>query len=154
MKSLTFSFFVLLVLFTACAETQTATETEAENKQTEAVALNNADFSAIQGEVTEAEGMPQVTVLIRHKSGAEAEFTTENAFTEIAPDQRAGYKIPNEVAFSFSTYYAGAGYLYFAVVENNLLNVYRRFYGEESVEETFELFKSFQLTDNNLTVVE
>lgn len=144
-KNLTF-ILVIMIIFAACNSSET-TQTQAEETQQkkEATTFTNADFSIELGEEKEVEMMPQIPVFIKTDlAEAPILLTTESAFTEVTPDTRANEGIPEDAAFSFYTYYAGAGYYYYGNVENAELKVYRKYSGEDLVEEKYTFFKSFK----------
>ncbi len=155
MKGLNLILFAFLFTFLACS-----TDKKEENKQSEPIneasqIIEQQNFTVVSGEETEKEGMPQVPVFIKSELINEnLLLTTENGFIVIEADSREAYGMPKEVAFSFNTYYAGAGYLYYGNVEDNQLKVYRKFYGEESESpEKYELFKTFELNSGKLEEV-
>lgn len=60
-------------------------------------------------------------------------------------EDKADYKIPSVAVFSFRSWYAGGGAIYYGLVKNNILYVYRKYEEEQAAQDAFkfELIKRF-----------
>lgn len=151
----------LLFFVVACAENRDqsnadtagdSTATDPPTAAADTVALANYDFNIQCGEsTTNAEGYPRVPISITAPGLLDRPLylATDYICGEASEDLWSGLDIPADAEFGLNTYYAGAGYYYYGIVEDNQLKVYRDFFEEGTPDNkpeprNYQLFKAYR----------
>ena len=168
----------LLLLFMACnneeskstpAATTEETKVEPVEEKPQESALVPLDLSTTtvsfkalyQGD--KEQGVPKAKLYLYTSATTDSLFLVEDVGgTEVSKSYYASLDIPENAALGIQSYYAGAGNYYYAVIEGNILTVYKKFFEESHPEmekpdptPTYKAFKKFtfyqsQVVEENL----
>lgn len=120
------------------------TEQSTLEKETPAIVSfdNNSEFKIstnIEGEVT---GTENFDFFLHNELFEKPILLTQDVnYSEV--DTKNYSDIPKNSVFAFSTWYAGGGALYYGVVKNGVLQVYRKFEEADAQHQEFTLFREF-----------
>ena len=147
---------ITFVLF-SCAETtdengtivssESDQETEESRAKSEAKKVisfdDNSSFTISTNTEVEVTGTKDIDIFLNNDQFDSPVLLTQDLnYTKVDPKK---YKdVPNESVFVFSTWFGGGGLLYYGVVKNGVLQVYRK-YGDEMMtqESAYEFYREF-----------
>lgn len=104
------------------------------------------------------QGMPMARLYLYTSATTDSLFLVEDVGgTEVSKSYYASLDIPENAALGIQSYYAGAGNYYYAVIEGNVLTVYKKFFEEPHPEmekpdptPTYKAFKKFTFYQNQV----
>lgn len=161
------SLFLCLFILGSCNQSKTnqnqpSAESDEQEKRPQLAHITNSDFRIQCEPANRADhDPPQETnlLLISEKLTTPVLIATEPSCTDIT-DAKA-FNMPGQTAFAKSGYYAGGGYYYYGLVQNDTLKIFRQWIEEphpdndsNAAQTEYVLFKTLTVRPTGHTTVE
>lgn len=99
-------------------------------------------------------GAPSTEVFVTPSNSEKPIFIVKDYnLMPIDDNSRSNYNIPNSSKFAFQSWFAGGGALYYGILENKNLKIFKKFIDEgQSENSNFKLLKEIPFTETNSTI--